>query len=150
MFYFFLLILLISCSRINTYQNILTVIGDKNVTRRSDIISQSFSKLSIDGPFYCQVTWIDNKQSIDIYTDNNINPYVIVKFEKDTLKITIQQDANFKYTEMDIHLNLRPTIKEVFLAGISTLDSINVLKMNNLLKLRTEGKTTNKNIIHNF
>jgi len=142
MFYLFLLALLISNSRIHTHQNVLTVIGDKNVTHRSGIITQSFSKLSINGPFYCQITWIDNnnKQTIDIYTDNNLHPYVTVKFEKDTLKITIQFDANFKYTEMDIHLHLQPIIKEIFLAGISTFHSVNVLNMNNLLKLHTEGK----------
>lgn len=152
MSYFFLLALLISNSRINTHQNVLTVIGDKNVTRRNDLITQSFSKLSINGPFYCRITWIDNnnKQTIDIYTDNNLHPYVIVKFEKDTLKITIQFYANFKYTEMNIHLHLQPIIKEIFLAGISTFHSVNVLNMNNLLKLHTEGKIINKNSIHKF
>jgi len=151
-FIFFLLVLLISINRISTYENVLTIIGDKNITRRSGIISQSFSKLFINGPFYCQITWIDddNKQTIDIDTDNNIHPYVIVKLEKDTLKITIQSDTNLKITEMNVYLNLHPIIKEIFLAGISTFDSVNVLNMNNLLKLYTDGKIIIKNLKHKF
>jgi hypothetical protein len=149
MFCFFLLILLIS-NKINSYQNILTVIGDRNVTGRSGTINQSFSKLSINGPFYCHTTWTGNKPTIDIYTDNNIHPYVIIKIEKDTLKISIELDVNFKFTEMNIYLNISPIIKEIFLAGISTFYSVNVLNTNNRLKLRVEGKTIDKNSIPKF
>jgi len=140
-FCFFLIELPISSISIHFYSNALTVIGDKNVTRRSSIITQSFSKVSINGPFDCHVTWID------IYTDDNIHPYVTVNMESETLKIIIHFDANLKSTEMNIHLNLHPTIKDIVLAGISTLYSKNVLNINNLLKLYTEGIEINKSSI---
>ncbi|UJR30780.1 hypothetical protein I4U23_018300 [Adineta vaga] len=50
----------------------------------------------------------------------------------------IQSDGNFKFTRMDIHLNLNPTIKNIRLAGISTLHSANVLSMNVPFRLQTE------------
>jgi hypothetical protein len=149
-FCFFLIELPISSISIYFYSNAFTVIGEKNVTRRSSIITQSFSKLSINGPFNCHVTWVDNKQTIDIYTDDNIHPYVTVNMESETLKIIIHFDGNFKFTEMNIHLNLHPTIKDIVLAGISTLYSVNVLNINNLLKLHTEGMKINKSSIHQF
>jgi hypothetical protein len=143
-FCFFLIELPISSISIYFYSNAFTVIGEKNVTRRSSIITQSFSKLSINGPFGCHVTWID------IYTDDNIHPYVTVDMESETLKIIIHFDANFKSTEMNIHLNLHPTIKDIVLAGISTLYSKNLLNINNLLKLYTEGIEINKSSIYQF
>lgn len=142
-FYLFLLILLIKSSKINSYQNVPTIIGDKNITYRSSIIPSTISKLFINGPFYCQIKWIDddNKQTMNIYTDNNIHPYIIIKIEQETLKIIIQSNVNLKFVVMGVYLNLRPIIKNIFLAGISTIYSVNMLNMNNLLKLRTEGKT---------
>ncbi|CAF2682769.1 unnamed protein product [Rotaria sp. Silwood2] len=141
LFYLLLVELPIVCS-INIEQSPLTVIGDKNVTRKSNLITKSFSKLSINGPFYCYVTWIDNEQTVDIYTDNNIHPYVIVHIEKDTLKIAIQSDGNFKFTDMNVYLHIHPTIDDIFLAGISTLYSTNVMKTDNLLKLHTQDTSS--------
>jgi hypothetical protein len=145
-FYFLLIKLPISTSDIDP----LIVIGDKNLIHRSHIITQSFSNLSINGPFYCRVTWIDDKQSIDIYTDRNIHPYVLINIEEDTLEIMMQSDTDFEVTDMDIHLNLHSTIKEIFLAGISSLQSTNVLKTNNLLTIRTEGMKINESLIFKF
>ncbi|CAF3450868.1 unnamed protein product [Rotaria sp. Silwood1] len=129
-------------SSIDIEQSPLTVIGDKNVTRQSNLITKSFSKLSINGLFYCYVTWTDHKQTMDIYTDNNIHPYVIVHIEQDTLEIAIQFDANFKFTKMDIYLYIHPTIDEIFLGGISTLHSTNVLKTDSLLKLHIQDTSS--------
>ena len=143
-FLYILLIKLLMSHSISSHQNPLTIIGNKNVTRRSNINTPSFSKLSIYGPFYCYITWINDKQTMDIYTDDNIHPYVIITTEKKTLKIVIQSDANFKFTQMDIHLKLHPTITEIFLGGISTIHSANVLKMNNLLRIHTEGMKIHK------
>lgn len=135
--YFCLMILTIH--RISTDQNVLTVIGDKHITRRSEIIGQTLSKLSINGPFYCYITWIDSVQSIDIYTDRNLHPYVFLKIANETLKIMIQSHGNFKITQMDIYLKLYPTIENIYVAGISTLESRNLFVSEKLLKLRTEG-----------
>ncbi|CAF1350851.1 unnamed protein product [Adineta steineri] len=126
---------------INYQLDTLAIIGDKNITHRNYRITQSFSKLSINGPFYCYVTWTNTDQTLDIYTDNNIHPYVIINIENDKLKIAIQSNVNFKYTKMNIYLNLHPFIKEIFLAGISTLYSRNLLYMNHLLKLHTQDTT---------
>ncbi|CAF1207898.1 unnamed protein product [Rotaria sordida] len=140
---FYLLLLELPINRsINSEQNSLIVIGNKDITHQSNLITESFSKLSIDGPFYCYVTWMDNKQIIDIYTDNNIHPYIIIHIEQDTLKIMIQSDGNFKFTQMDIYLYIRPTVNEIFLTGISTLHSTNVLKIDNLLKLHTQDTSS--------
>ena len=117
----------------------LTVVGDRSMTLRSNEIPQTLSKLILDGPFYCYIEWTENRQSVDIYTDYNFQPYIEVNIEKDTLNITFQYDGNYKFTEMDIYLNLNPTIDDIFLGGLATLNSTNALHTYNSMKLHTQG-----------
>ncbi|CAF3407759.1 unnamed protein product [Rotaria socialis] len=114
------------------------VIGDRNLTLRSDEIPQTLSKLILDGPFYCYVEWTQNRQSVDIYTDYNFQPYIAVNIEQDTLSIIFQYDGNYKFTEMDIYLYLNPNINDIVLGGIATLNSTNALHTYNSLKLHTQ------------
>lgn len=142
-FFNFLLIQLIINQRTTAEKNPITVIGDKNVTRRIEVINQTFSKLFIDGPFYCLVTWINQTQTVDISTHSNIQPYIVVRVEDDTLKIIFQSDGNFKFTEMDIYINICPTINEINLAGVTTLQSANVFKRSDPLRIYAQGMMNN-------
>jgi len=132
---FFIALLLIN--RIHTVRN---VIGDQNLTYQHVALYEPFSSLSINGPFRCYVTWTDRFQSMDILTDHNLHSYIIIKIQDNHLQITIEPNVNLKITEMTINLSLYPTIENIFLSGISTLESRNVLVIEKLLTLRTEGK----------
>lgn len=132
------LLVLLLINRIHTVRN---VIGDKKLTYRNVPLYELFSSLSVNGPFYCDVTWmVDTFQSMSILTDDNLHSYVITKIQDKKLQITIEPNVNLKITQMNIYLNLYPTIENIYLAGISTLESRNILINRKLLTLRTEGK----------
>ncbi|CAF0996911.1 unnamed protein product [Rotaria magnacalcarata] len=116
----------------------VTIIGDKSMTLRSNEIPQALSKLILDGPFYCYVEWTQERQTIDIYTDYNFQPYIVVNISPDTLSVIFQYDGNYKFTEMDIYLNLNPRINDIFLGGLATLSSINALRTYNSIKLHAQ------------
>ena len=122
-------------------QNSFTLIGNRNITRRSNAIHASLSKLIIRGRFNCYVTWTTNAtQTIEISTDSNIQSSVIAAVDRGTLQLTHPSAVDIKFTELNVHLTLHPTLREIFLAGISHFQSIDVFTSSEPLALHTEGR----------
>ena len=139
---YFLLLERLICLGHSAQASSPTVIGNKHLTHRRSLINSSFSKLFIRGLSNCYVKWSAPPTTIDVHTDSNIQAHVNVRVESDTLKITMPSDMDFKYTQMDIYLQLpSTTLNEIFLAGVTHFEGSNLLSTNNPLVLRVEGIT---------
>ena len=126
-------------SRSETPTSPRLIVGNENLTHQYRPIGASISKLRIDGPFYCSITWNNHQQYIDVFTDTNLHSYIKMEIRNQTLAMSLPSMIDFKFTQMQLNLYLHPTVQVIHLAGLAHLRSANLLSGKRRFKIDSEG-----------